>query len=112
MFAYYDKVIILFRNKNPEGVIALESILCVDIPVQMISCTDTDGKITPMRFRFRDKNGELVSVTIDQVLSEDRDKNRIGVNFSCAAVIYGARKTFTLWYNYFAHEWRLSRLNI
>lgn len=90
----------------------MESILCVDIPVQMISCTDTDGKITPMRFRFRDKNGELVSVTIDQVLSEDRDKNRIGVNFSCAAVIYGARKTFTLWYNYFAHEWRLSHLNV
>lgn len=91
---------------------ALESILCVDIPVQMISCTDTDGKITPMRFRFRDRTGELVTVTIDKVLSEDRDRNRVGVNFSCAARIYGARKTFTLWYNYFAHEWRLSHLHV
>ena len=88
----------------------MESILCVDIPVQMISCTDTDGKITPLRFRFRDKNGEIVTVTIDQVLSEDQDRNRVGANFSCSAQICGSRKTFRLWYNYFAHEWRLSSL--
>ena len=64
----------------------MESILCVDIPVQMISCTDTNGKITPMRFRFRDKTGELI--------------------------ICGTRKTFNLWYSYYAHEWHLSRLYV
>lgn len=95
-----------------EEVLILESILCVNIPVQMISCTDTDGKITPMRFRFCDKTGELVTVTIEKVLSEDQDRNRVGVNFSCAAVVSGARRTFTLWYNYFAHEWYLSRLHV
>ena len=40
----------------------MESILCVDIPVQMISCTDTNGKITPLRFRFKDKTGELIAI--------------------------------------------------
>ena len=94
-----------------EGTI-VESILCVDIPVQMISCTDTTGKITPMRFRFRDKTGELITVTIDKVLSEDQDRNRVGVRFSCAAMIYGTKKTFSLRYNYFAHEWYLSRLHV
>ena len=54
-----------------EEVLILESILCVNIPVQMISCTDTDGKITPIRFRFRDKTGELVTVTVEKVLSEE-----------------------------------------
>ncbi len=88
----------------------MESILCVDIPVQMISCTDTDGKITPMRFRFRDKNGEIITVTIDKVLWDDQDKNRIGAAFSCSARIYGFGKTFRLRYNYFSHEWRLSGL--
>lgn len=88
----------------------MDSILCVNIPVQMISCTDTDGKITPMRFRFRDKNGELVTVTIEKVLSEDQGRSRVGANFSCSALIHGNRKTFTLWYNYSAHEWHLSRL--
>lgn len=90
----------------------MESILCIDIPIQMISCTDTDGKITPMRFRFRDKTGELITVTIDKVLSEDHDRNKVGVNFSCAARVHGTRKIFTLWYSYFAHEWHLSRLHI
>ena len=88
----------------------MQSILCVDIPVQMISCTDTNGKITPMRFRFRDKTGELVTVAIDKVLSEEQGSGRVGANFSCSAVVYGSRKTFTLWYNYYAHEWRLSSL--
>lgn len=88
----------------------MESILCIDIPVQMISCTDTNGKITPMRFRFRDRTGELVTVTIDKILSEDQDRNRVGVHFCCSAYIYGAQKTFRLRYSYFAHEWRLSRL--
>lgn len=90
----------------------MESILCVDTPVQMISCTDTNGKITPIRFRFRDRNGELTTVTIDKVLSEDQNRNKVGVNFSCAATVHGTEKTFGLWYNYFAHEWRLARLNV
>ncbi len=90
----------------------MESILCVNIPVQMISCTDTDGKITPIRFRFRDKTGELITVTIDRVLSQDQDRNRVGVNFSCAATVSGARRVFSLWYNYFAHEWHLSHMHV
>lgn len=90
----------------------MESILCIDIPVQMISCTDTDGKITPMKFRFRDKTGELVSVTVDKVLSSAQSGSRVGARFACSARICGEAKTFHLWYNYFAHEWRLSRLEI
>lgn len=88
----------------------MESILCVDKPIQMISCTDTNGKITPIRFRFLDNTGELITVTIDRVLATDQDRNRIGANFSCSARVYGTQKNFTLRYNYFSHEWRLSQL--
>lgn len=95
-----------------KGEFILESILCVDIPVQMIFCTDTDGKITPIRFRFRDKTGELVSIVIDKVLSEDQDRNKVGAHFSCAARVHGAQKIFRLRYSYFSHEWRLSGLYI
>lgn len=90
----------------------MESILCIDIPVQMISCTDTDGKITPIRFRFRDKTDEIITVKIKKILSQDQDKNRVGANFTCVALIYGAQKTFNLRYNYYAHEWHLSGLHI
>ena len=88
----------------------MESILCIDIPVQMISCTDTDGKITPLRFRFRDKNGELITITIEKILSTDQDRNRVGIHFSCTATLYGTQKKFTLWYSYASHEWRMSQL--
>ena len=88
----------------------MESILCIDIPVQMISCTDTDGKITPLRFRFRDKNGELITITIEKILSTDQDRNRVGIHFSCTATLYGTQKKFTLWYSYTSHEWRMSQL--
>lgn len=103
----FDEGIVLWK-----GCGFLESILCVDIPIQMISCTDTNGKITPLKFRFVDNTGELVTVTIDEILSADQDGNRVGAKFSCAAQIFGSQKTFNLWYNYFAHEWRLSRLKL
>lgn len=89
----------------------MESILCVNIPVQMISCTDTDGKITPLWFRFIDKTSELVTVTIDKVLAEDQDRNRTGINYTCTTTIHDTKKTFHLRYNYFSHEWRLTRLH-
>lgn len=112
MFACYYGIVIGDINVDLKGVLAVESILSVDIPIQMISCTDTNGKITPLRFRFRDRTGELVTITIDKVLSEDQGRNRVGVNFSCTAIVYGSRKTFDLWYNYFSHEWHLSRLHV
>ena len=59
----------------------VESILCIDIPVQMISCTDTNGKITPMKFRFCDRNGEIVTINIDKVLSTDQEHSSLGANF-------------------------------
>ncbi len=89
----------------------MESILCVDIPVQMISCTDTDGKITPMRFRFRDRNGEIITITINKILSTDQDRGSLGANFVGMASLYGTQKTLRLRYNYHAHEWRMSGLS-
>ena len=89
----------------------MESILCVDIPVQMISCTDTTGKITPLRFRFRDRDGALITVSVDQALSEDQDKNTIGASYTCLATLFGIQRKLHLRYNYFAHEWRLARLH-
>lgn len=88
----------------------MESILCVDIPVQMISCTDTNGKITPIRFRFRDRDGEIVTITIDKILSSDQDRNRMGAHFSCTAALHGAQRKFSLRYSYTSHEWHMTQL--
>lgn len=86
----------------------METILCIDTPVQMISCTDTDGKITPMRFRFRDRNGELISIDIDRIISSDQEHSSLGANFVCTAILFGNQRTFRLRYNYYTHEWRMA----
>lgn len=90
----------------------MESLLCVDIPIQMISCTDTNGTITPLRFRFQDRNGELVTVTIDRVTSTDQHVNKMGIHYSCEATIWGRKKSFQLRYSYYAHEWKLYSLSV
>jgi hypothetical protein len=96
------------QERKQTGGTIMESILCVDIPVQMISCTDTNGKITPMRFRFRDRNDEIITINIDKIISTDQQCSSLGANFVCAASLYGSQKTFQLRYNYYAHEWRMS----
>lgn len=87
----------------------MESILCIDIPVQMISCTDTTGKITPMKFRFCDRNGEIVTIAIDKILSTDQGS--LGANFVCAATLYGTQKLFHLRYSYFTQKWQMSKIS-
>jgi hypothetical protein len=90
----------------------MESVLFVDIPVQMISCTDTNGKITPLRFRFRDRTGELLTISIENILSENQEQSQVGITYTCDAILYGTKKQFVLRYSYFSHEWRLSRLRV
>ena len=86
----------------------METILCIDTLVQMISCTDTNGKITPMWFRYCDRNGELITINIDKVISTDQEEGSLGANFICTASLYGMQRTFRLRYNYYAHEWRMA----
>ncbi len=89
----------------------MESILCLDIPIQMISCTDTTGKITPMKFRFCDRKGEIITITIDKILSTDQEHSSLGASFVCEAPLYGMQRTFHLRYSYITHEWRMSRIS-
>ncbi len=89
----------------------METILCIDTPVQMISCTNTNEKITPMRFRFRDRSGELVTIDIDRVLSTDQKGGSLGANFVCTASIYDTQRILRLHYNYYAHEWQMAGID-
>lgn len=109
-YVRYDKI--SFTTNLRRGGKSVESILCIDIPVQMISCTDTTGKITPMKFRFCDRNGEIITITIDKILSTDQEQGSLGANFVCAATLYGMQRTFQLRYSFLTHKWRMSRFSV
>lgn len=89
----------------------MESILCIDIPVQMISCTDTNGRITPLRFKFQDKTGEIITVHIDEILKMEQDNTVFSATYTCSAIIFAVQHTFALRYNYYAHEWKMTRMH-
>ena len=88
----------------------MESFLCTNIPVQMISFTDINGTITPMRFRFTDKDGERVTVNIEKIVSTDRAPKKIGTTYECTATFYGTVKRFYLYYSSFSGVWSISKI--
>lgn len=88
----------------------MESYLITNIPIQMIAYTDIDGKITPIRFRFTDRDGERVTVNIEKIISTDQPTNKMGSTFECAATFFGTEKRFCLYYSLFSGKWCLSRI--
>ena len=63
-----------------------------------------------MWFRFRDRNGEIVTIKIDKIVSSDQEQSSLGANFVCTAFLYGKQRTFRLRYNYYVHEWRMASI--
>lgn len=88
----------------------MDSYLCTNIPIKMISYTDTDGKITPMRFQFTDADGSTVMVKIERIISSDQPSSKIGAFFECAATFYGVEKRFKLYYSSMSRRWCLQRI--
>ena len=78
----------------------------------MISCTDTDGKITPLLFRFRDRDESIVTVTIDRIIDSDQKPNGLGASFTCAATVCGSEKRFNLHYSLYSGKWVMKRIGI
>ena len=78
----------------------------------MISCTNTDGKITPLRFRFIDKDGSLITVKVDRLVSSEQNNNRFGASFECTATFYGEEKHFFLYYSNFSGKWAITKIGV
>ncbi len=73
----------------------------------MISCTDFDGKIIPLRFRFRDNDGSIVAISVDQIITSNQKNNRFGINFECIAKQNGREKRMIVYYSLLLNKWSL-----
>lgn len=62
--------------------------------IAMISCTEADGKITPIRFKYQEQDETLVTVNVDAVRSRKQVPN--GISFDCFVTANGIRKLVTL----------------
>lgn len=81
----------------------------VNIPVQMMTLIDRDGKMTPLWFRLETENHAVRKCRITQVVSRD-EKKYVGVRekqFVCRISMGEIYKTLDMRYNIETQRWRI-----
>lgn len=80
-----------------------------NIPIQMMSLTDRDGKMTPLWFRLETEDHEVRLCRIEQVISRD-EKKYVGVRekqFICKIRLGNVCKTLEMRYSVETQKWRI-----
>lgn len=81
----------------------------VNIPIQMMSLTDRDGRITPQWFRLETEDHEIRMFQIIQVVSR-AEKNYAGVRekqFVCKIKMGETSRTLEMRYSVMSQRWRI-----
>lgn len=82
-----------------------------DIPVQLFSVTDRDGRITPLWFRLETEDHEIRRFRIEDIVSRG-EKNYVGIKekqFVCRIEQDGISRTLEMRYNTATQRWRIFR---
>ena len=80
-----------------------------NIPIQMMSLTDRDGRITPLWFRLETDDHEIMMCRIEQVVSRG-EKKYVGVRekqFVCKIRMGEICKTLEMRYSVESQKWRI-----
>ncbi len=81
----------------------------VNIPIQMVSLTDRDGRITPLWFRLETQDHQVRMYRIEQIVSRD-EKKYVGVRekqFVCKIMLGKSTKTLEMRYSVETQKWRI-----
>ncbi len=95
----------------------MEEMLCggtladgrANIPIQMMTLTDRDGRMTPLWFRLETEEHEVKLCRIEQVVSRD-EKKYVGVRekqFICKTRLGRVCKTLEMRYSVETQKWRI-----
>ena len=79
-----------------------------NIPIQMMSLTDRDGRITPQWFRLETENHEILMCRIEQVVSRG-EKKYVGFGFPDRETTRMGEicKTLEMRYSVESQKWRI-----
>ncbi len=81
----------------------------MNIPIQMMSLTDRDGRITPQWFRLETQDHKIQMCRIEQVVSRG-EKKYVGVRekqFVCKIRMGGVCRTLEMRYSVESQKWRI-----
>lgn len=94
------------EEKVHEGILIANP---VNIPIQMVSLTDRDGRMTPLWFRLETEEHEIKKYKIEQVVSRD-EKQYVGVRekqFICKISLGEISRTLEMRYSIETQKWRI-----
>lgn len=78
-------------------------------PIKMISVTEENGILTPIKFQMKDENKELITVKIDNICLREEEKlagNKMLI-YRCQSEINGSIKVYELKYEVPSCKWYL-----
>ena len=81
----------------------------VNIPIQLLSVTDRDGRITTLWFRLETEEHEIKKFRIEDIISRG-EKNYVGIKekqFVCRIKQGEMSRTLEMRYNTATHKWRI-----
>jgi len=81
----------------------------VNIPVQMICAVDTNGKISPLRFRYETADHMIETLHIERIISRD-EKNYVGIRemqYICTVQIDGYQHILEIRFQVDSQKWRI-----
>lgn len=81
----------------------------VNLPIQMMSLTDRDGRMTPQWFRLETQDHEVRMCRVVQVVSRD-EKKYVGIRekqFICRIKMGEVCKTLEMRYGVETQRWRI-----
>lgn len=85
----------------------------VDIPIEMMAYTDTDGEMTPRHLRYEKEGGEKIIISFAREDTIARaDYNYVGIKekqYICSTVVDGHRTTLEIRYRVADQTWRIHR---
>ena len=75
--------------------------------IQVIAWFDTNGKITPIKFKYEEESVQVIC--INKILSRTYEKVAGGQlwNFKCSSLIEGIEKLYTIKYDLINGKWML-----
>ena len=78
----------------------------ISFPAQVISCTNRDGTIIPISFKFEDSTGVIRSYEVICIKNK-QECPRFTIKYDVLVEEYGYKRTYCLFYRIGDHEWSL-----
>jgi hypothetical protein len=81
-------------------------------PIKMISVSNENGVVTPIRFQMKDDSKEMITIKVDNVTERNEEKlagNRMFI-YKCQSAIEGKENVFELKYELNTCKWYLYKI--